>query len=311
MRLATYSDESFGRGGRVGVVKGDEIFDVTTVAPTMMALVQGGPAMLERVWVESNKTPGEKLSLVRLLAPIPRPAKNILCLGLNYGGHVAEGARTGVIAAELPKSPVWFTKAVTSVCGPWDDIAIEASVSTQYDWEVELMVVIGKAGRYIPKESAFEHVHSYTVFNDFTARDLQLSGGAMPQWFRGKSLDKTSPMGPWLITEDEFGRPPKLQLTCRVNGKTKQNSNTDQMLFDIPTVIADISEVLTLEPGDVIATGTPEGTGFANDPQEFLGAGDVMETEIEGIGILRNRVVEGHRRDNANTKPGVTNTTTT
>lgn len=294
MRLATFAPIGGEQGSqRVGVVLQDEIADVTPVAPSMLALVQGGAAALGQARAAAQKAPRFALEQVKLLAPFPRPAKNILCLGLNYRDHVTEGARAGARASEdAPKYPVWFTKAVTSVCGPYDDIVIDPEISTKYDWEVELMVVIGKAGRRIGRERAFEHVHSYTVFNDFSVRDIQRRHGPPPQWFKGKSFDKASPMGPWLVTADEIGTPPKIRLSCRVNGVTRQDSNTELMMFDIPSAIADISEVMTLEPGDVIATGTPSGVGFARTPPEYLKAGDVMETEIEKIGVLRNRIVE-------------------
>ncbi len=289
MRLATFAHQG---GQRVGVVLKDEIADVTAVAPSMIALVEGGAAALDRVRGTMDKAPRVELDRVKLLAPFPRPIKNILCLGLNYKEHVAEGVRAGVrVDDNAPKYPVWFTKAVTSVCGPYDDIVIEPAVSTMYDWEVELMVVIGKTGRHISRERAFDHVHSYTVFNDFSVRDIQRRHGPPPQWFKGKSFDKASPMGPWLVTAEELGTPPKVRITCRVNGVTKQESSTELMMFDIPAAIADISEVITLEPGDVIATGTPAGVGFARTPPEFLKAGDVMETEIERIGVLRNKIV--------------------
>ena len=290
MRLATFAQQG---GQRVGVVLNDEIADVTSVAPTMQAFVEGGDAMMARVKAALDKAPRVKLDQVKLLAPFPRPAKNVLCLGLNYTEHVAEGARIGVrVDDNLPKYPVWFTKAVTAVCGPYDDIEIEPAISTSYDWEVELMVVIGKTGRHISKEKAFDYVHSYTVFNDFSVRDVQRRHGPPPQWFKGKSYDKASPMGPWIVTKDEIGTPPNIRISCRVNGVTKQESTTDLMIFDIPTTIADISDMITLEPGDVIATGTPSGVGVARSPAEFLKAGDVMETEIEKIGLLRNRIVE-------------------
>ncbi len=292
MKLATFEH---GNAQRVGVVLEDQIADVTSVAPTMLALIAGGASLLDKVRETIDKARHLKLNEVKLLAPIPRPQKNILCLGLNYKEHVEEGMRGGWRAkTDVPQYPVWFTKAVTSVCGPHEDIVVEPAVSTQYDWEVELMVVIGKAGRHIPRERAFEHVHSYTVFNDFSVRDIQRRHGPPPQWFKGKSWDRGSPMGPWLVTADEIGTPPRIRLTCKINGVIKQDSNTELMMFDIPTAIADISEVMTLEPGDVIATGTPSGVGLARTPPEFLKEGDLMETEIEKIGVLRNRIVAKH-----------------
>jgi 2-keto-4-pentenoate hydratase/2-oxohepta-3-ene-1,7-dioic acid hydratase in catechol pathway len=274
-------------------VVGDQIADVSSVAPDMNTLIAGGQQALDdarRASETGTKTP---LNQAQLLAPIPRTLKNVFCLGLNYKEHVAEGARAGARdTADLPKYPIWFTKPATAICGPYDDIVIEPRISTAYDWEVELAVVIGKPAKHVPKEKAFEYVHSYTIFNDFSVRDIQRRHGPPPQWFKGKSWDKGSPMGPWLVTPDELGNPEKLQVICRVNGAVKQDSNTEMMIFDIPTQIADITEVLTLEPGDLISTGTPSGVGFARTPPEFLKNGDVMETEIEKIGVLRNRIVE-------------------
>jgi 2-keto-4-pentenoate hydratase/2-oxohepta-3-ene-1,7-dioic acid hydratase in catechol pathway len=290
MRLATFEQQG---SPRVGVVAGDYLIDISRVAPDMNALIAGGQRALDeagRVAETGDRIP---LGEVRLLAPIPRPLKNVFCLGLNYKEHVAEGVSRGTGAdPEGPKYPVWFTKAPTAVCGPYDDIVIVPRISVDYDWEVELAVVIGKPGRHVPKERAFDHVHSYTVFNDFSVRDIQRRHGPPPQWFKGKSWDKGSPMGPWLVTPDELGDPKALEVSCRVNGVVKQRSSTSLVIFDIPTLIADITEVLTLEPGDIISTGTPSGVGFARTPPEFLKAGDVMETEIERIGVLRNRIVE-------------------
>ena len=288
MRLASFDERGI---PRIGVVLDGEIADVTSVVPSMLAFVEGGVAIQDRVRRATQSAPRHRLDQVKLLAPFPRPIKNILCLGLNYKDHVGESAKAGFAAAALPKNPIWFTKAVTSVCGPYDDIVIDPAVSAQYDWEVELAVVIGKAGRHISKERAFDHVHSYTVFNDFSVRDVQLRGSSA-QWFLGKSYDKGSPMGPWLVTADEIAQPPELQVTCRVNGVVKQDSNTALLIFDIPTAIADISMLMTLEPGDIIATGTPSGVGVSATPPEFLKRGDIMETEVEGIGVLRNRMVD-------------------
>ena len=255
------------------------------IAPSMQILVEGGNEMLRAVRRAAEDAARLQLRDVELLAPFPRPSKNILCLGLNYKEHVAEGRWS----ESLPTLPVWFTKAVTAVCGPYDDIRVDPRLSEQYDWEVELAVVIGREGRRIPKERALEHVFGYTAFNDFTVRDVQNRHGG--QWFKGKSLDHASPMGPWVVTADELGDPQQIEVMCRVNGVEKQHSNTRMMIFDIATAIADLSEVVTLEPGDVIATGTPSGVGYARKPQEFLKPGDVLETEVERIGGLRNRIV--------------------
>jgi 2-keto-4-pentenoate hydratase/2-oxohepta-3-ene-1,7-dioic acid hydratase in catechol pathway len=288
MRLATYR---FQDQDRVGVVTGDQVADVSSVAPDMNTLIQGGQQALDDARKAAETAAKTPLNQVQLLAPIPRPLKNVFCMGLNYREHVAEGARVGVRpTADAPEYPVWFSKPANTVCGPYDDILIEPRISTKYDWEVELAVVIGKAGRHIPKDKAFEYIHSYTIFNDFSVRDLQRRHGG--QWFKGKAWEKGSPMGPWLVTPDEIGNPEKLRVICRVNGVVKQDSNTEMMIFDIPTQIADMTQVLTLEPGDIISTGTPSGVGFARNPPEFLKKGDVMETEIQRIGMLRNRIVE-------------------
>jgi 2-keto-4-pentenoate hydratase/2-oxohepta-3-ene-1,7-dioic acid hydratase in catechol pathway len=258
----------------------------------MNALIAGGSQALEDARKAAETGAKTALSQAQLLSPIPRPLKNVFCLGLNYKEHVAEGVARGTGAdPEGPKYPIWFTKPPTAVCGPFDDIVIEPRISTAYDWEVELAVIIGKPAKHVPKEKAYEYVHSYSIMNDFSVRDIQRRHGPPPQWFKGKSWDKGSPLGPWLVTPDEVD-PENLQVICRVNGEVKQNSNTSLMIFDIPTQIADITEVLTLEPGDIISTGTPSGVGFARTPPEFLKNGDVMETEIAGIGCMRNRIVE-------------------
>jgi 2-keto-4-pentenoate hydratase/2-oxohepta-3-ene-1,7-dioic acid hydratase in catechol pathway len=286
MRLATFEWQG---SQRVGVVDDDRIADVSEVAASMLALVQGGDAALDRARSAVGGAQRHNLDQVRLLAPFPRPAKNIFCMGLNYKEHVAEGARARSAEVRLPEHPIWFTKAVTSITGPYDDIPVDLTISTQYDWEVELALVIGKPARRVPKDQVFDYIHSYSVFNDFSVRDIQLRRGG--QWFKGKSLDRSSPMGPWLATADEVPDPGHLPVICRVNGVVKQNSNTEELIFDIPTIVSDITEMVTLEPGDIIATGTPSGVGFARTPPEFLKPGDVMETEIPGLGRLRNRIV--------------------
>jgi 2-keto-4-pentenoate hydratase/2-oxohepta-3-ene-1,7-dioic acid hydratase in catechol pathway len=183
---------------------------------------------------------------------------------------------------------VFFTKPPTSVVGPHDDIPWDRSVTQQVDWEVELGVILGVGGRNIPRHAALEHVFGYTVVNDVSARDLQKSHS---QFFKGKSLDGFCPMGPLVVTADEFGDPQAKQLTLRVNGASKQNGNTRDMIFPIDRLIESLSQGLTLEAGDILATGTPDGVGFARTPPEFLQDGDIMETDVEGIGTMRNRIV--------------------
>jgi len=189
---------------------------------------------------------------------------------------------------QIPKVPVIFTKAPTAVTGPFDDVPVDWSVTSQVDWEVELGVVIGKPGRNIDRRHALDHVFGYTIINDLSARDLQ---NQHLQWFKGKSLDDFCPMGPVVVTGDELGDPQARRLRLRVNGVTKQDSSTADMIFPIDSIVEWLSKGLTLEPGDVIATGTPEGVGMGREPQEFLKDGDVVETEIDGIGTMKNRVV--------------------
>jgi len=228
------------------------------------------------------------LAELRLLAPIPRPRKNVICLGLNYLAHANESLSAKGEAVAPPQHPVVFTKAVTAVNGPYSDIPLDSTVTSQLDWEVELAVIIGRGGRHIPEAEAMNHVFGYTVLNDVTARDLQQRH---KQFFLGKSLDGCCPMGPALVTADEVGDAQKLTVRCWVNGVLKQEGNTADQLFSVARTIAILSRTMTLEPGDIIATGTPEGVGFARKPPEFLAVGDVLESEVEGLGRIRNRIV--------------------
>ncbi len=255
---------------------------------SMLELIAAGPALLARLRAELPRL-SERLALdqVTLLAPIPRPRKNIMCLGLNYADHAKESAEATGRAVEIPTHPVVFTKSPTSVTGHETTVPAHADVTSELDWEVELGVIIGAGGRAIPRAQALAHVFGYTVINDLSARDLQFRH---KQWFLGKSLDGFCPMGPAIVTADEIPDPQALTLACRVNGVAKQASNTNQMIFDVATIISVLSAGMTLEPGDVIATGTPAGVGFARQPPEFLKADDVVECEIERLGILRNRI---------------------
>lgn len=291
MRLVTYEE-----GGivRVGAVIDEQVVDLSPVASTMLELVSGGDDALLAATNEIHQTV-ERTDLrdVRLLSPFPRAPRNVFCVGLNYQDHVAEGVRAGRRNGATPDRPVWFTKSTTSICGPYDDIAIDLGLSAMNDWEAELAVIIGLGGRHITRENAMKHIHSYTVFNDFTARDLQHSYG--DQWFKGKSLDQSSPMGPWLVTPEDLEDPTTLAVRCRVNGDTMQEASTSDLIFDIPTLIADISQTVMLLPGDIVSTGTPAGVGSSRTPKVFLQTGDVLETEIDRIGTLRNVIVETQR----------------
>ena len=227
---------------------------------------------------------------VSLLAPIPRPRKNVMCVGLNYFDHATETAEHAGRDAKKPQYPIIFTKATTSVTAHEAEIPFDADTCSQLDWEAELGVVIGKGGRKIPQEQALEHVFGYTVINDLSARDLQFNH---KQFFLGKSIDGGCPIGPHIVTADEMPDPQNLALTCRVNGVEKQSANTSLMIFSIAELITTLSRSMTLEPGDIIATGTPSGVGFVRQPPEFLRPGDVVECEVAGVGILRNRIGQG------------------
>lgn len=226
-------------------------------------------------------------SVIELLAPIPRPNKNIICMGLNYFDHIVEAADFAGRNARTPKAPIVFTKSNYSVIGPGAPIPADPEISEQLDWEVELAVIIGKTGKSISPSQVQDHIFGYTIINDISARDLQF---AHKQFYIGKSIDGGCPMGPVIVTKDEITDAQNLQLSCRVNGIEKQIGSTEQMIFDIEQIIVTLSKTMTLEAGDVIATGTPNGVGFARTPPEFLKAGDVVECEIESIGILVNPV---------------------
>jgi 2-keto-4-pentenoate hydratase/2-oxohepta-3-ene-1,7-dioic acid hydratase in catechol pathway len=226
------------------------------------------------------------LESTALLAPV-RPQKNVFCVGRNYLGHAEEVARARGTALNLPPVPTFFTKAPTAIANPGATLHLDPQLSQQYDWEAELAVVIGKRCRDVAEADALDVVFGYTCLNDVTARDLQKDH---QQWFKGKSLDETCPIGPWIVSADELGDPQTLDIEMRVDGVVKQRSNTNQMIFSVRAIVASLSRGMTLEPGDVIATGTPDGVGMARTPPEFLADGSTMEVEIAKIGVLRSSV---------------------
>ena len=225
---------------------------------------------------------------ITILAPIPKPRKNIIGIGLNFTEHVEESARTLDTSNELPQKPIIFSKPPTAVTGTNTEILLNPKLTQQLDWEVELAVVIGKPGKYVDKKNALDYVFGYTVINDISARDCRRAG----QWIVSKGQDTFAPMGPILVTKDEIPNPHDLNLSLKVNGVEKQNSNTKFMLFNINELIEDLSIVFTLEPGDIIATGTPAGVGAGRSPQEWMWHGDIVEATIEGIGTIVNTVKE-------------------
>jgi 2-keto-4-pentenoate hydratase/2-oxohepta-3-ene-1,7-dioic acid hydratase in catechol pathway len=262
----------------------------------ILALIAGGAATLadvRKAAAAAEKQKGDAgiwtpLSKVKLCAPIPRLAKNAFCIGRNYKLHIEEGARARGAEPTFPPVPEIFTKPPTAVVGDGDDVMLHAGLTKQLDYEVELAIVIGKTCRDVPLEGVDDVIFGYTIANDVTARDLQRAHG---QWFKGKGLDTSLPVGPWIVTADEFGEPAKHRLKLTVNGEVRQDETIADMLFDCREIVSALSAGLTLEPGDIICTGTPSGVGLGFSPPKLLKAGDVMVCEIDGIGTLTNRVV--------------------
>jgi 2-keto-4-pentenoate hydratase/2-oxohepta-3-ene-1,7-dioic acid hydratase in catechol pathway len=281
MRLVTFL---YHNTPTAGIVRDNRIIPIPNLS--MLDIISGGRAILDNL--NHVQEPSLPLDETQLLAPLSQPRRNIICLGLNYTEHAKESAAARGREAKLPTIPLFFTKATNTVNGPYATIPLDPAVSTQIDWEVELAVIIGRRGKNISAAEAMDYVFGYTVINDISARDLQTAHGG--QFFKGKSLDGTCPMGPWIVTADEIPNPHALTLRCRVNGVIKQESTTAHMLFNIPTTIEFLSRGMTLEPGDVLATGTPSGVGFARTPPEFLKPGDIVECEVEGVGMIRNTV---------------------
>ncbi|HVI75548.1 MAG TPA: fumarylacetoacetate hydrolase family protein [Anaeromyxobacteraceae bacterium] len=294
MKLATFRFDGPPRVGVVDPAAGriwpaDELADEPIA--DMLQLIRSWARLRERL---APRGPGLELSRVTLEAPIPRPPRNVLCVGKNYRAHAHEFTRSGYdssakgAADAVPTAPVVFTKAPETVIGPDQPIRYPDGVSEQVDYEAELAVVLGTAGRGIRPEDAQRHVFGYTIVNDVTARDLQ---ARHKQWFLGKSLDTFCPMGPWIVTADEIDLAAGLEVRCWVNGELRQQGDTRDLVFDLPTLLAALSAGLTLQQGDVLATGTPAGVGIGFDPPRFLRRGDRVRIAISGIGVLENEVV--------------------
>jgi 2-keto-4-pentenoate hydratase/2-oxohepta-3-ene-1,7-dioic acid hydratase in catechol pathway len=257
---------------------------------SMLDLIAAGEAGLSQARAVLAAGPARDLAGIRLAAPIPQPARNIFCLGWNYAEHSREAAAVrGKTDQELPRRPIFFTKATTSVLAPDGEVPLHSRVTSRLDYEGELGVILGRGGVDLKADQAMDGVFGYTIINDVSARDVQTGHGG--QFFKGKSLDGTCPMGPWIVTRDEVADPHALAITTRVNGVLKQNGNTSDMIFRIPETLEWLSLGLTLVPGDIIATGTPAGVGFARNPPEYLQSGDRVEVAIEGLGCLANRIL--------------------
>jgi 2-keto-4-pentenoate hydratase/2-oxohepta-3-ene-1,7-dioic acid hydratase in catechol pathway len=287
MRLATIQTAD---GPRAAVLSGTSYVDLHATRPDLppgvRALLEGGPALLRAAEEAAGRPdavrhPAER---VRLLPPVPDPPK-IVCIGLNYRDHAAESG------APIPAEPVLFSKFATALVGPEEPIVLPP-VSKEVDYEAELVLVVGRKGRHLSAASAREYLAGYTVGHDVSARDWQLKKDGR-QWLAGKTFDTFAPTGPWLVTADEVPDPHDLGIRLRLNGQTMQDSNTRQMIFRAGDLLAYISQVVTLQPGDLVFTGTPHGVGFTRRPPVFLKAGDVVEVEIDRLGVLRNPVVQG------------------
>jgi 2-keto-4-pentenoate hydratase/2-oxohepta-3-ene-1,7-dioic acid hydratase in catechol pathway len=270
------------------------VADLIPEAPEdMLGLIAAGDALHARLRdVASRAQGGAKIATVRLLAPIPRPRRNVFCVGWNYSEHFAEGARLRAEGAapgqqEVPEFPALFSKNPATVTGPDSPIWFPEPHSEQLDWECELAVIIGRPGLDLAAQDAMDHVFGYTCANDVSVRDVQRRHGG--QWFKGKNFDTHLPLGPWIVTADDLD-PSALHIQTRVNGTVKQDSNTRFMVFKLPRLLQELSAGCKLEAGDILITGTPEGVGFARKPPEFMKIGDVVEVEIDGIGILKNTV---------------------
>ena len=291
LNLITFADAA---GSRAGVLlSGGRVLDLAVAMPPardMLAVIDGGAAMLAAIRALAANPPANALlplANVALQAPIPKPRRNVFCVGRNYMDHVAEGDRTrGITQSEVPKYPQFFTKAADCVIAPGANVPTHEGVTKWLDYEVELVAIIGTAGRDIPKEKALEHVYGWTIGNDVTGRDLQRRHG---QWFKGKSLDRSCPLGPVIVPASDLNAA-DLAIGLKLNGEQRQSSRTSKMIFDVTEIIHQLSSGFTLLPGDVIMTGTPEGVGYAMQPPQTMKAGDVMELTIEGIGTLTNTI---------------------
>jgi 2-keto-4-pentenoate hydratase/2-oxohepta-3-ene-1,7-dioic acid hydratase in catechol pathway len=276
---------TFRQGGadpEVGVLVQDQVVSLAGAGfSNMLAVLGGGAEARSRIdsWVQSSAVP-VPLKSVKLLAPVPRPPK-FFCVGLNYRDHAIE------TKMEIPKIPTIFSKFSSAVIAPGDAIVLPKN-STQPDYEAEFAFIIGRGGRHIPADRWHEHVFGYTIVNDVSARDFQL---ATTQWLMGKTFDTFAPMGPHIVSADEIADPHALDISLTINGETLQHSNTRELIFKIPELVAYLSSVVTLEPGDIVSTGTPAGVGMARKPQRFLKPGDDVVVRVGQIGELRNPVV--------------------
>ena len=301
MKLLTYKTQD--TEPRLGFIHNNQVIDMQDFGDVsnfplpndMLELIDMGFEIIPEITEMIAETPENffeeiayEMNEVTILAPIEKPRKNIIGIGLNYTEHVAESARTLDTTGKLPTKPIIFSKPPTTVTATNTEIIKNTKLTSHIDWECELAVIISKKGKYVPKSEALDYVFGYTVINDISARDCRREG----QWIVSKGQDTFAPMGPVIVTKDEIENPHNLNLSLKVNGVEKQNSNTKLMLFNINDLIEDLSTVFTLEAGDIIATGTPAGVGAGRDPQEWMYDGDVVEATVEGIGTIVNTIRE-------------------
>ena len=301
MKLLTYKTQD--TEPRLGFLHNNQVIDMEDFGEIsnfplpndMLELIDMGFEIIAEISEMIAETPENffeeiayEMDEVTILAPIEKPRKNIIGIGLNYTEHVAESARTLDTTGKLPTKPIIFSKPPTTVTATNTEIIKNTKLTSQLDWECELAVIISKKGKYVPKSEALDYVFGYTVINDISARDCRREG----QWIVSKGQDTFAPMGPVIVTKDEIENPHNLNLSLKVNGVEKQNSNTKFMLFNINDLIEDLSIVFTLEAGDIIATGTPAGVGAGRDPQEWMYDGDIVEATVEGIGTIVNTIKE-------------------
>jgi 2-keto-4-pentenoate hydratase/2-oxohepta-3-ene-1,7-dioic acid hydratase in catechol pathway len=288
MRFVTF-DKSGKAAPGVLSADGASIADLSAHFASLLDIVEGGALAQAKVAVAN--APKIAASGAKIFAPIPAPRRNIICVGKNYHEHAKEFHSSGFDASAgkdaIPDFPIIFSKASTTVIGPNDPVPGSADPTNSVDYEVELAVVIGKRCKNVPKAQAYDQVFGYMIVNDVTSRQLQ---ARHKQWFLGKNLDGFCPMGPWLVSADEVGDVTKLRVTAEINGEKRQDALVKDLIFDIPTLIETITSVMTLLPGDIIATGTPAGVGIGFNPPKFLAKGDRMKLEITGLGVLENAV---------------------
>jgi 2-keto-4-pentenoate hydratase/2-oxohepta-3-ene-1,7-dioic acid hydratase in catechol pathway len=289
MRLVTFQTKA--GSIHIGALRADdhEIVVLDSVAPSMLALIDGGAEALAQA--KSALAAAANVVAradVRLLSPIPRPKQNVMCLGMNYVAHAIESLRARGSEIKLPEFPVFFTKALNTVCGDGDSVPLDPNVTSQLDYEVELAYVFGRSAKNVKKADALDYVFGYTILNDISARDLQ---NRHQQFFKGKSLDNSGPIGPCIVTADEIPDPATLAIKLRLNGELRQSSHTGDLIFDIPSSIEYLTLGTTIEAGQIVCTGTPAGVGMGLTPPAYMQAGDVVEAEIEKIGVLTNHIV--------------------